>query len=80
MGKYSNSVIEWENDISEWDEKSRVWKQELKKINKLETKQDVVEYYLEWRGWRDDKGLMEILLYFMCTIDQADKVKQRIFS
>jgi hypothetical protein len=62
MGKYSNAIIEWENGISEWGI-------EVEKINKLETKQDIVKYYLEWRGWGGDKHLMESLLYFIATLD-----------
>jgi hypothetical protein len=61
------AVIEWENEISEWEDDE--WEKELKKINKIKSKQDIVKYYLEWRGFGDEKYLMESLLYFIATID-----------
>lgn len=72
MGKYSNLVIEWENGISDWDDDDcdqAEWEKEQIKIHTLETKQDIVKYYLEWRGFNETKYLMEHLLYFIASLD-----------
>ena len=66
MGKYSNDVYEWEEFGDDWDIDE--WNKEGDKIDQLETKKDVVKYYLD-RGWGDDVGLMKALLYFIATLD-----------
>lgn len=69
MGKYSKAVIEWENDISDWSiEDDDEWEKEKEIINKLVTKQDIVTYYLQNRGFHEEKYLMENLLYFIARL------------
>jgi hypothetical protein len=37
-------------------------------IKKLETLEDVRNYYLYDRGWIDDKSLVDVLTYFLINI------------
>ena len=76
MGKYSDDVYEWEEFGDDWDIDE--WNKEGDKIDQLETKKDVIDYYLN-RGWGNDVNLMKALLYFIATLDQAYNKKQRIF-
>ena len=77
MGKYSDDVYKWEEFGDDWD--INEWNKEGDKIDQLETKKDVVDYYLN-RGWGDDTSLMKALLYFIARLDQAYKVFERIFN
>jgi len=66
MGKYSDDVYKWEEFGDDWDIDE--WNKEGDKIDQLETKKDVVDYYLN-RGWGDDTSLMKVLVYFIARLD-----------
>jgi hypothetical protein len=57
--KVLNFEEEVSNDIPEFVEND---------IKKLETLEDVRNYYLYDRGWIDDKSLVDVLTYFLVNI------------
>ena len=69
MKTYIDEIIEWENDISDWEKDDNEWQKELKKIKKLKTKQDIINYYLVDRGFQYENDLIIYLLYFIASLD-----------
>jgi hypothetical protein len=62
--KLSEKVFEFECEISGEDFALEV----KNKIDKLETLKDVKEYYLDYRGWRFNDSLEELLIDFIIDL------------
>jgi hypothetical protein len=62
--KLSEKVFEFEVEISGEDFALEV----KNKIDKLETLKDVKEYYLDYRGWRFNDSLEELLIDFIIDL------------
>jgi hypothetical protein len=66
IAKYQQKVISWEEEISEWEDSE--WEKELTKIKEIRSKEDIIKYYMDWRGWKGNESLMETLMYFLITL------------
>jgi hypothetical protein len=62
--KLSEKVFEFECEISGEDFALEV----KNKIDKLETLKDIKEYYLDYRGWRFNDSLEELLIDFIIDL------------
>jgi hypothetical protein len=62
--KLSEKVFEFECEISGEDFALEV----KNEIDKLETLKDVKEYYLDYRGWRFNDSLEELLIDFIIDL------------
>ena len=62
--KLSEKVFEFE---CEWSFEDFVLKEKVN-IDKLETLNDIKEYYLDYRGWRGDKSLEDLLFDFIIDL------------
>lgn len=56
-------VLEFENEIS-----NDIPEFVIDDINKLETEEDVRNYYLYERGWEEDEDLVDALDFFLSNI------------
>lgn len=60
-------IEDWEKEISDWNQED--WNNEkFRQIKHIKNKDDVVKYYLEERGWKDNPDLIEKLLKFIITL------------
>jgi hypothetical protein len=57
-------VLNFEEEVSSEDFVLEV----IEDIEKLETLEDVRNYYLYDRGWIDDESLVDVLTYFLVNI------------
>jgi hypothetical protein len=62
--KLSEEVFEFECEISGDD----FALEEKVNIDKLETLNDVKEYYLDYRGWDNDSSLRELIFDFIINL------------
>ena len=62
--KLSEEVFEFECEISGED----FALEEKVNIDKLETLNDVKEYYLDYRGWDNDSSLRELIFDFIINL------------
>ena len=67
FSKYAQAVIDREQDSSEWDEND--WVEQVMKIAKIKTKNDIIDYYMEERGWEGSTSLMKHLMHFIASLD-----------
>ena len=60
----SEKVFEFECEVSHED----FALEEKENISKLKTLEDVKNYYLDYRGWRGDDSLVDLLIDFIIDL------------
>ena len=60
-------VLEFEKEFSDWE---CIEKEEKENILKLTTLEEVKDYYMDYRGWKDDDSMVDTLINLLINLKE----------
>ena len=60
-------VLEFEKEFSDWE---CMEKEEKENILKLTTLEEVKDYYMDYRGWKDDDSMVDTLINLLIDLKE----------
>ena len=60
-------VLEFEKEFSDWE---CIEKEEKENILKLTTLEEVIDYYMDYRGWKDDDSMVDTLINLLINLKE----------
>ena len=60
-------VLEFEKEFSDWE---CIEKEEKENILKLTTLEEVKDYYMDYRGWKDDDSMVDTLINLLIDLKE----------
>ena len=60
-------VLEFEKEFSDWE---CIEEEEKENILKLTTLEEVKDYYMDYRGWKDDDEMVDTLINLLINLKE----------